>query len=181
MTRPKGLKAYVDSDFPDYVFCLYNNEVRVYKEIHKSKSKQRDIEHFFLIPKNATDSRKRNVISEQRILAAMEMERDVLDVRYISKNKCYRVKKNAVLLGLIKAKKELSQEHPNIDIDSYIDDAYLKIINSGYIPTDYDDIKEVILRTIVAIKIEREHKKVSMDKVEYKLQSDKEEHGHERD
>ena len=99
----------------------------------------------------------------------MELERDVLDVRYISKNKCYRVKKNAVLLGLIKAKAELTKEHPEIPIDEYIDDAYLKIINSGYIPTDYDDIKEVILRTIVAVKIERQHKKVPFDKVEYKM------------
>lgn len=72
MRKPKNLKAYFDSDFPDYVFCLYNNEVRVFKEIHKSKSKQRDIEHFFLVPKNATRSTKRNVISEQRILAAKE-------------------------------------------------------------------------------------------------------------
>ena len=169
MRKPKNLKAYFDSDFPDYVFCLYNNTVHVYKEIHKSRSKQRDIEHFFLVPKNATRSKKRNVISEQRILAAMELERDVLDVRYISKNKCYRVKKNAVLLGLIKAKAELTKEHPEIPIDEYIDDAYLKIINSGYIPTDYDDIKEVILRTIVAVKIERQHKKVPFDKVEYKM------------
>ena len=169
MRKPKNLKAYFDSDFPDYVFCLYNNEVHVYKEIHKSRSKQRDIEHFFLVPKNATRSKKRNVISEQRILAAMELERDVLDERYISKNKCYRVKKNAVRLGLIKAKAELTKEHPEIPIDEYIDDAYLKIINSGYIPTDYDDIKEVILRTIVAVKIERQHKKVPFDKVEYKM------------
>lgn len=172
MRRPKNFKVYVDSDFPDYVFCNYNQEVHVYKEIQKVEWKQRGIYHFLLKPKNAASSKKRNVISEQRILAAMEMERDVLDVRYISKNKCYRVKKNAILLGLIKAKAEIKQEHPDIPIDDYIDDAYLKIINSGYIPTDYDDIKEVILRTCVTVKIERERRKIPFEKVEYKMKSE---------
>ena len=53
--------------------------------------------------------------------------------------------------------------------DEYIDDAYIRIINTGYIPTDYQDIKEVILKNIVAVKIEREHRRVSVDKVDYKL------------
>lgn len=174
MRRPRNLKTYVDSDFPEYVFCLIDGEVRVFRDIHKVNWKQRDIDHFLLRPKGAKDNRRRLAISEQRIIAAMEMERDVLDVRYIPKNRCYRVKKNAVLLGLIKAKAELTQEHPEIPIDEYIDDAYLKIINSGYIPTDYDDIKEVILRAIVSVKIERQKRKVPYDKVAYKLGKEEE-------
>ena len=171
MRRPKNLKIYVDSDFPDYVFCKFGNEVRVFVQVGKYRSKQRDIEHYWLKPKNY-NGKSRKAISEQRIEAAMELERDVLDVRYISKNRCYRVKKNAVLLGLIKAKTELTAEHPDIPINDYIDEAYLRIIDSGYIPTDYDDIKEVILKNIVAVKIEREHRKVAFDKVEYKLKSE---------
>lgn len=174
MRQRKDVKVYYDSDFPEYVFCRCGHEVRAFRETHKYLDKHRDIYHFRLKAKGQT-GKSAKVISEQRIEAAMEMERDVLDVRYIAKNRCYRVMSNALLLGLIKAKKELTEEHPNIDIDKYIDDAYLKIIEGGYIPTDYDDIKHVILRTIVGIKIEREHRDVSMDKVEYRLSGDGEE------
>ena len=174
MRQKKDVKVFFDSDFPEYVFCKCGHEIRAFRETHKYLDKQRDIYHFRLKAKGQT-GKSAKVISEQRIEAAMEMERDVLDVRYIAKNRCYRVKSNALLLGLIKAKKELTEEHPNIDIDKYIDDAYLKIIEGGYIPTDYDDIKHVILRTIVGIKIEREHRDVSMDKVEYRLSGDGEE------
>ena len=33
MRRPKNLKTYVDSDFPDYVFCKFGNEVRVFVQV----------------------------------------------------------------------------------------------------------------------------------------------------
>ncbi len=168
MRRKKDCKVYTDSDFPNYIFCKFGNELKVFSEVSYYNSKQRDIDHYWLKPKN-WNGKTRKAISVQRIEAAMEIERDVLDVRYVPKNKTYRVKKNAILLGLIKAKKELTEEHPNLPIDEYIDDAYIRIINTGYIPTDYQDIKEVILKNIVAVKIEREHRRVSVDKVDYKL------------
>ena len=176
MRQPKNVKVkvYFDSDFPEYVFLRYGQEVRVFKEINKVHWKDRNTYQFSL-HKKGTNPRLRAIISEQRIAAAMELERDVLDVRYISRNRCFRVKKNAILLGLIKAKAELTAEHPGLPINDYIDDAYVKIINSGYIPTDYDDIKEVILRAILSVKTEREHRLVSLDKVDYRLKAEEDE------
>ena len=82
MRRKKDCKVYTDSDFPNYIFCKFGNELKVFSEVSYYNSKQRDIDHYWLKPKN-WNGKTRKAISVQRIEAAMEIERDVLDVRYV--------------------------------------------------------------------------------------------------
>ena len=137
----KQLKAQVftDSDFPHHLFVRFHNgRIACAKLLTRSLHKDRGIWHYYLHKKSGVKC----AISEARIECAIESHREIADIRYISKNKAYRAKKNALLLGLIRAKKELAEEHPRIDIDKYIDDAYIRILENGYIPSDYTDLKD---------------------------------------
>ena len=79
------------------------------------------------------------------------------------------------MLGLIRAKKELAEEHPRIDIDKYIDDAYIRILENGYIPSDYTDLKDFILKNVLAVKIEKERKNIPFDDVAYFMSDNEDE------
>lgn len=157
----KKIKAevYTDCDFPNYLFIKIGNDTKVAKVLTKWIMKSRGIESVSIHDRNG----RTKTLSTARIETAIEMGRDVLDIRYIPKNKCFRVQKDALLLGLIKAKKELQEENPKIPLDEFIDDAYIKIIKSGYIPTDYDDLKHLILKNVMAVKIERERRRTEYD------------------
>ena len=161
-------KVYTDSDFPDYVFINTGKGTFVYRNIHTSEMKSRKINHYYLIDKKGI----RKAISEQRIEAAMELQRDVLDVRYVPKNKSYRVKTNAYFLALLKAGNELKAEHPNADFAKYLDDAFIKIMESGYIPNDFDDIKNILVKQCLAVKIEKQKGETPFNKVAYKVTED---------
>ena len=84
------------------------------------------------------------------------------------------------MLGLIRAKKELAEEHPRIDIDKYIDDAYIRILENGFIPSDYTDLKDFILKNVLAVKIEKERKNIPFDDVAY-FMTDNEDEEEEND
>lgn len=157
----KKIKAdvHIDSDFSNYVFVKIGNEIEIYRKITKWVQSSRGIESISLY----SDKKKHRTLSMARIEQAIEMQRDVLDIRYVPQNKCFRVKKNALLLGLIRAKKELQEKNPRINLDEYIDDAYINILNAGYIPTDYADLKTLILKNVVAVKAEREHRRFEYD------------------
>lgn len=167
--RPVKHKIYTDSDFPDYVFINTGKGTFVYRNIHTSEMRSRKINHYYLIDKQG----KRKAISEQRIEAAMELQRDVLDVRYVPKNKSYRVKSNAYFVALLKAGNELKAEHPNAEFSQYLDDAFIKIMEIGYIPTDFDDIKSILIKQCLAVKIEKQKGTTTFEKVAYKVASEK--------
>lgn len=170
----KQLKAsvFTDSDYPHHLFVRFaNGRIACARLLARTLHKDRGIWHYTLLKKSGV----RSVISEARIECAIESHREIADIRYISKNKTYRAKKNALLLGLIRAKKELTEENPRIDIDKYIDDAYIRILENGFIPSDYTDLKNFILKNILAVKIEKERKNIPFDDVDYFLSDDKEE------
>lgn len=170
----KQLKAQVftDSDFPHHLFVRFHNgRIACARLLTRSLHKDRGIWHYYLQKKSGVKC----AISEARIECAIESHREIADIRYISKNKAYRAKKNALLLGLIRAKKELAEEHPRIDIDKYIDDAYIRILENGYIPSDYTDLKDFILKNVLAVKIEKERKNIPFDDVAYFMSDNEEE------
>lgn len=170
----KQLKAQVftDSDFPNHLFVRFaNGRIACAKLLARSLHKDRGIWHYYLKKKSGVKC----AISEARIECAIESHREIADIRYISKNKAYRAKKNALLLGLIRAKKELTEEHPRIDIDKYIDDAYIRILENGFIPSDYTDLKDFILKNILAVKIEKERKNIPFDDVAYFMSDNEDE------
>jgi hypothetical protein len=160
-------QVYIDDDFPKCLFVKFTNgRIGVAKLVNRWLNKDRMIYHYALLKKDG----KRAGISEGRIAAAMEVQRDLVDIRYVSSQKKYAVKKNGVLIALMKAVMDLKKENPGIDVDRYCDDAILKILEAGYVPTGYDDIKHLLLKHMFAVKIEREKRNVPFDDVAYFLQ-----------
>jgi len=123
----KEYKVFTDATFPSYLFINQGGDVFVAKKQTKFLSKQRGIYHFSLKDRDG----KIRAVSESRVCVAMKLQRGLEEVVYIPKHKTFRKKKDSVLVELIKAKQKLQEEYPNIDIDDYADEAYLRILGGG--------------------------------------------------
>lgn len=164
-------QVYIDSEFPNWVFIKFEKgRIAVARLLQRSLHKDRGIYHYYMVKRNGV----RAAISEDRIRAAMDVQRDVCDVRYIPSNKQYRLKKNASLVALVRAKQDIEREHPGIDTEKYMDDAMIRILESGFCPSDYEDIKRFLLKHMLAVKIEKEKRNVPFDDVAYFLGGDEE-------
>ena len=52
---------------------------------------------------------------------------------------------------------------------------YIRILENGYIPSDYTDLKDFILKNVLAVKIEKERKNIPFDDVAYFMSDNEEE------
>lgn len=155
---------FTDSEYPEYLFDkMENGEIVAYQRIKPYEMRNRGIMHFSI-----RKGKKRKAISEARILAAINHQVPIDNVRYIPNIQSHSKRRKILLTELIKAKIDICQEYPPMANSMLWDDAMLSILASRDMLSDID-VRSLLFKHLR--KVARQHERnIQFEQLEYKIQ-----------